>query len=155
MLIETCAGCWTTRIPRECIRRELREETGFEIQNVQKVMEAYMSPGSVTEIVYFFVAEYTPAQQASAGGGVEEEDIEVIELTIDEATAKDRVRRDPRRQDHHAAAVRSVAYIQSAVLVSRALPVAPRLTTQRRAIAGKRAALPRSPSYPVVRVQNL
>jgi GDP-mannose pyrophosphatase NudK len=88
MLIESCAGLLDKENPSQCITRELREETGFELQNVQKVMEAYMSPGSVTEIVYFFVAEYTPAQQASAGGGVEEEDIEVIELTIDEATAK-------------------------------------------------------------------
>ena len=88
MLIESCAGLLDKENPSQCITRELREETGFELQNVRKVMEAYMSPGSVTEIVYFFVAEYTPAQQASAGGGVEEEDIEVIELTIDEATAK-------------------------------------------------------------------
>jgi GDP-mannose pyrophosphatase NudK len=88
MLIESCAGLLDKENPSQCITRELREETGFELQNVQKVMEAYMSPGSVTEIVYFFVAEYTPAQQAGAGGGVEEEDIEVIELTIDEATAK-------------------------------------------------------------------
>jgi GDP-mannose pyrophosphatase NudK len=88
MLIESCAGLLDKENPSQCITRELREETGFELQNVQKVMEAYMSPGSVTEIVYFFVAEYTPAQRASAGGGVEEEDIEVIELTLDEATAK-------------------------------------------------------------------
>ena len=88
MLIESCAGLLDKENPSQCITRELREETGFELQNVQKVMEAYMSPGSVTEIVYFFVAEYTPAQQASAGGGVEEEDIEVMELTIDEATAR-------------------------------------------------------------------
>lgn len=88
MLIESCAGLLDQENPSQCITRELREETGFEIQNVQKVMEAYMSPGSVTEIVYFFVAEYTPAQKASAGGGVEEEDIEVIELSINEATAK-------------------------------------------------------------------
>src|SRR6266852_3472989 len=88
MLIESCAGLLDKENPSQCITRELREETGFELQNVRKVMEAYMSPGSVTEIVYFFVAEYTPAQQASAGGGVEEEDIEVMELSIDEATAK-------------------------------------------------------------------
>jgi len=88
MLIETCAGLLDHENPWQCITRELREETGFDIHDARKVMEAYMSPGSVTEIVHFFVAEYTPAQRANAGGGVEEEDIEVIELTIDEATAK-------------------------------------------------------------------
>jgi GDP-mannose pyrophosphatase NudK len=88
MLIESCAGLLDAENPSQCITRELREETGFELQNVQKVMEAYMSPGSVTEIVYFFVAEYTPAHRADAGGGIEEEDIEVLELTIDAATEK-------------------------------------------------------------------
>ena len=88
MLIETCAGLLDQENPSECITRELREETGFEIQNVQKVMEAYMSPGSVTEIVHFFICEYTASQQVTPGGGVEEEDIEVMELTIDEALRK-------------------------------------------------------------------
>jgi nudix-type nucleoside diphosphatase (YffH/AdpP family) len=88
MLIETCAGLLDKENPSECITRELREETGFAIQNVQKVMEAYMSPGSVTEIVYFFVCEYMPAQKVTSGGGVEEEDIEVMELTIEEANEK-------------------------------------------------------------------
>jgi len=88
MLIETCAGLLDEENPSECITRELREETGFEIQNVQKVMEAYMSPGSVTEIVYFFVCEYTAAQRMTAGGGVEEEDIEVLELSIEAALEK-------------------------------------------------------------------
>jgi nudix-type nucleoside diphosphatase (YffH/AdpP family) len=87
MLIETCAGLLDRENPAECITRELREETGFELHNVRKVMEAYMSPGSVTEILYFFVAEYTPAQRAGAGGGVEEEDIETIELTLEAAQA--------------------------------------------------------------------
>jgi GDP-mannose pyrophosphatase NudK len=87
MLIETCAGLLDHENPSVCITRELREETGFEIHNVRKVMEAYMSPGSVTEILHFFVAEYTPAHRAGDGGGVEEEDIEVIEVSIDEAQA--------------------------------------------------------------------
>lgn len=88
MLIETCAGLLDKENPSECITRELREETGFEIQNVQKVMEAYMSPGSVTEIVYFFVCEYTAAQRLTSGGGVEEEDIEVLELSMETALEK-------------------------------------------------------------------
>ena len=88
MLIETCAGLLDAENPQQCIVRELREETGYEIQHVEKVMEAYMSPGSVTEILHFFVAEYVPAQRADAGGGVEEEDIEVLEMTIEDALGK-------------------------------------------------------------------
>src|SRR5258705_311902 len=57
MLIETCAGLLDSENPWQCITRELREETGFEIHNVRKVMEAYMSPGSVTEILHFFVTD--------------------------------------------------------------------------------------------------
>ena len=88
MLIETCAGLLDAENPQQCIVRELREETGFEIQHVKKVMEAYMSPGSVTEILHFFVAEYIPAQRTDAGGGVEEEDIEVLEMTLEDALGK-------------------------------------------------------------------
>jgi len=88
MLIEACAGLLDDENPKQCITRELREETGFELHNVRKVMQAYMSPGSVTEILHFFVAEYTPSQRASVGGGVEEEDIEVMELTLEEAQGK-------------------------------------------------------------------
>ena len=88
MLIETCAGLLDAENPQQCVVRELREETGFEIQHVKKVMEAYMSPGSVTEILHFFVAEYIPAQRTDAGGGVEEEDIEVLEMTLEDALGK-------------------------------------------------------------------
>ena len=88
MLIETCAGLLDRENPEECIARELREETGFEIRHARKVMEAYMSPGSVTEILHFFVAQYCVEQRLAAGGGVEQEDIEVLELTIADAVAK-------------------------------------------------------------------
>ncbi len=85
MLIETCAGLLDNDNPEECIRRELREETGYDIRDVRKVFEMYMSPASVTEIVYFFVAEYSSRQRIDHGGGVEEEDIEVLEFPFDEA----------------------------------------------------------------------
>ncbi len=85
MLIEACAGLLDADAPETCIAREAFEETGYEIRNPRKVMQAYMSPGSVTEILHFFVAEYSRAQRVSEGGGVEEEDIEVMELSFDEA----------------------------------------------------------------------
>ena len=85
---EACAGLLDADDPETCIAREAFEETGYEIRNPRKVMQAYMSPGSVTEILYFFVAEYSRAQRVSAGGGVEEEDIEVLELPFDDALGR-------------------------------------------------------------------
>src|SRR5262249_16834605 len=85
MLIEACAGLLERDAPEACIRRELEEETGFAVRGVRKIMQAYMSPGSVTELLHFFVAEYSPAQRRAAGGGVDEEDIEVRELDFADA----------------------------------------------------------------------
>ena len=87
MLIESCAGLLDENNPEDCIRKETEEETGYKISDVRRIFEAYMSPGAVTEIVYFFVAEYSPSQKISEGGGAEheEENIEVLELHIDDA----------------------------------------------------------------------
>ena len=85
MLIEACAGLLERDAPEACIQRELEEETGFVVRGVSKVMQAYMSPGSVTEMLYFFIAEYSPAQRRGDGGGVGEEEIEVLELPFTDA----------------------------------------------------------------------
>ena len=73
MLIEACAGLLDKDNAEDCIRKETEEETGYKVSNVKKIFEAYMSPGSVTEILYFFVAEYTKEMKVSEGGGLEEE----------------------------------------------------------------------------------
>jgi GDP-mannose pyrophosphatase NudK len=87
MLIEACAGLLDKDNPEDCIRRETEEETGYKIKEVRKIFEAYMSPGSVTEILYFFIAEYDKLMKVNEGGGVEheEENIEVIETDINKA----------------------------------------------------------------------
>lgn len=87
MLIEACAGLLDRDNAEDCIKRETEEETGYKINDVQKIFEAYMSPGSVTEIVYFFIAKYSKEMKVSEGGGIEkeEENIEVLELSIDKA----------------------------------------------------------------------
>ncbi|GBU12806.1 GDP-mannose pyrophosphatase [Enterobacterales bacterium] len=85
MLLETCAGLLDNDSPEDCIRKEAIEETGYAIGKVDKLFEAYMSPGSVTEVVHFFAAEYDESQRATAGGGVEDEDIEVLELPFTQA----------------------------------------------------------------------
>jgi GDP-mannose pyrophosphatase NudK len=87
MLIECCAGLLDRDHPEDAIRRETEEETGYKIGAVEKVIEAYMSPGSVTEILYLFVAEYTKEMKISGGGGLQEEseDIEVLEIPYSKA----------------------------------------------------------------------
>ncbi len=82
MLIETCAGLLDKDDPENCIRREAEEETGYRIAHPQKVFEAYMSPGSVSELIYFFIAPYEKDMKVNEGGGVEheEENIEVLEI---------------------------------------------------------------------------
>ncbi|USR61216.1 GDP-mannose pyrophosphatase NudK [Lelliottia amnigena] len=84
-LIETCAGLLDNDAPEVCIHKEAIEETGFAVGEVKKLFELYMSPGGVTEIIHFFIAEYTDAQRANAGGGVEDEDIEVLEIPFEKA----------------------------------------------------------------------
>lgn len=89
MLLEACAGIIEpNETPENCIIRETREETGFELTSVQKVFEAFMSPGSVTELVHFFVGEYRNDMRRHSGGGSDaEEDIEVLELPFSQAYA--------------------------------------------------------------------
>ncbi|MGZ3822717.1 MAG: GDP-mannose pyrophosphatase NudK [Mucilaginibacter sp.] len=86
-LIECCAGLLDKDNPEECIKRETEEETGYKVSDVKKVFEAYMSPGSVTEILHFFVAEYAKEMKVGDGGGLDEENenIEVLELPFSKA----------------------------------------------------------------------
>jgi len=90
LLIETPAGLLDERSPEEAIRKETAEETGYVIHDVHMVFEAFMSPGSVTEKLYFFVAQYDSAERQQDGGGVVEdgEDIETIELELEDALSR-------------------------------------------------------------------
>lgn len=87
MLIEACAGLLDKDNAEDCIKRETEEETGYKITDVKKVFEAYMSPGSVTEMLYFFIAEYSKEMKVNDGGGIEheQEDIEVLEIPFTQA----------------------------------------------------------------------
>ena len=87
MMIEVCAGLLDKDNPEECIIRETEEETGYRISKVEKIMESYMSPGAVTEILHLFVGEYNASMKVSEGGGLEseQENIDVLEMSYDEA----------------------------------------------------------------------
>jgi GDP-mannose pyrophosphatase NudK len=89
MMIEVCAGLLDEDNPEECIIRETEEETGYRIKKVEKVTQTYMSPGAVTEILYLFTGEYDESMKVSDGGGLasEQENIQVLEYTFDEAYA--------------------------------------------------------------------
>ncbi|MCB0278181.1 MAG: NUDIX domain-containing protein [Calditrichaeota bacterium] len=86
-LIEVCAGSLGNETPEECVHREAKEETGYEIFNIKQVMVPFMSPGAVTEKLFLFTAEYNPESKVSDGGGLktEGEDIEVLEMTLNQA----------------------------------------------------------------------
>ena len=86
-LVEVPAGLLDALNPEDCIRKEVEEETGYQITHVKKVFEAYMSPGAVTEILHFFIAEYQPHHKITDGGGLEheQEEIEVIEMPFADA----------------------------------------------------------------------
>lgn len=89
LLIEAAAGLLDDAAPEARIRAEAEEELGYRLGEVRKVFEAFMSPGSVTEKLHFFVAPYDAGMRIGDGGGLAEEgeDIEVLELPFDEALA--------------------------------------------------------------------
>ena len=88
-LIEACAGLLDKDDPETCILREAEEELGVRLCDPQRIFEAFMSPGSVTERLVFFVARYSPEDRVGSGGGDahEGEDIEVLEVSLDDALA--------------------------------------------------------------------
>lgn len=88
-LIESAAGLLDNASPEQRIRKEAEEETGYRVESVEKIYEAFMSPGSVTERVHFFIGEYQPGDRIGEGGGLVEEgeDIEVMELGFEQAIA--------------------------------------------------------------------
>ncbi|MGY8914650.1 MAG: GDP-mannose pyrophosphatase NudK [Flavobacteriales bacterium] len=87
MMIEVCAGLLDGDHPEDCIKKEVEEETGYRVREVKKVFESYMSPGSVSEILHFFIGQYDDQMKVGEGGGAahETENIEILEYTFDEA----------------------------------------------------------------------
>jgi len=89
MMIEVCAGLLEKGNAEQTIKMEVEEETGYKIDKVKKVFESYMSPGSVTEILHFFIGAYEDGMKISEGGGADDEteNIEVLELDFEKAIA--------------------------------------------------------------------
>lgn len=89
ILLEACAGTIDkNETPEACMKREIEEETGYHVAEVKPVFDVYLSPGSVTERLYFFIAEYNAGMKKSKGGGTDEtEDIAIKEIAFSEAVA--------------------------------------------------------------------
>ena len=91
LMIETCAGIIEDHDnPTETILREIMEETGYKVNKATKVFQLYSTPGSVAEMLFYFVAQYTSENRKGEGGGLDEEseDIEVLEMPFEEAYTK-------------------------------------------------------------------
>jgi nudix-type nucleoside diphosphatase (YffH/AdpP family) len=86
MMIEVCAGLLDNQDPITCIKKEAEEETGYRIKEPKKVFELYSTPGAVTEIIHYYIAEYEASMKINEGGGLEEEteEIEVLEISFNE-----------------------------------------------------------------------
>jgi len=87
MMIEVCAGLLDQDYPEQCIIRETEEETGYRISKVKKILETFVSPGAVTEILHLFIGEYDASMKVAEGGGleIEQEEIEVLEMPFEKA----------------------------------------------------------------------
>jgi len=87
MMIEVCAGLLDQDYPEQCIIRETEEETGYRISKVKKILETFVSPGAVTEILHLFIGEYDTSMKVAEGGGLEheQEEIEVLEMPFEKA----------------------------------------------------------------------
>jgi GDP-mannose pyrophosphatase NudK len=85
--LEACAGKLDGATAEERIRKEIEEELGYRIVEVERLFELYVSPASIMEKVFFFTCSYSPAQKISSGGGLKEEgeDIEIVEITLENA----------------------------------------------------------------------
>ena len=87
ILIEACAGLLDEEDPEIGIKREIEEETGYNVPEVKKIFEMYTSRGAITERIHFFIAAYDESMKVSSGGGLDEEkeDIEILEISFDDA----------------------------------------------------------------------
>ena len=65
-----------------CARRETAEEAGLALLAIEHVARAWAMPGVSTEQMDLFFGEYSEAGRINAGGGIDDESIEVLEKFV-------------------------------------------------------------------------
>lgn len=84
-IIETVAGAIdANETPQAAAIRETFEETGYQIREPRLISKFFTSPGGVSERVFLYFTEVTDTDRIGKGGGVDDEDIKVVQLAIDE-----------------------------------------------------------------------
>ncbi len=84
-ILETVAGMIDpNETPETAVIRETMEETGYRITNPRLIGKYYSSPGGTSERVFLYFAEVRDADRVGEGGGVDDEDIRVVDMTLDQ-----------------------------------------------------------------------
>lgn len=86
-IMETAAGIVEPGESGEsALRREVLEETGYNVERIEHIATFYVSPGGSSERVLLYYAEVRGASKIAQGGGMqsEGEDIETLELSLED-----------------------------------------------------------------------
>jgi nudix-type nucleoside diphosphatase (YffH/AdpP family) len=72
--------------PEQAVRREVREESGYDIERLDSIATFYLSPGGSSERIILYYAEVSDASRVGAGGGqgAEGESIRLVEAPVAE-----------------------------------------------------------------------
>jgi nudix-type nucleoside diphosphatase (YffH/AdpP family) len=84
-LVEPLAGMIDTgEAPEAAAIRETLEETGYRIREPELIGRFFVSPGGTSERVFLYFAEVGDADRVGKGGGIDDEDIKVLEIGLEE-----------------------------------------------------------------------
>jgi len=90
-IVELTAGSLNiNEDPKTCAIREVEEEIGYKIDNLEFINTCYVSPGGSSEKIHLFFTEVNSTNKTFKGGGLEseKEDIELIKIPISEIKEK-------------------------------------------------------------------
>lgn len=69
--------------PQAAAIRETMEETGYDVRHFQRIATFFSSPGGTSERIFLLFAEVRDADRTGPGGGIDNEDTEVVHVPLD------------------------------------------------------------------------